>query len=188
MSATIHIVGFTGSLREKSYNLAALRAAQELLPTGAELEIVSLGNLPLYNQDLEQDEPETVRSFKEKIREADALLIVTPEYNFSIPGVLKNAIDWASRPAGKSVLRNKPTAIMGVGGRMGTARAQQHLRQILEHLRADIVDKPEVYVANGWEKFDSNGNLTDEQTRQQIRTLLETLVQEVEMPELAIAS
>ena len=188
MSSSIHLVGFTGSLREQSYNQAALFAARELLPPDTELEILSLGNLPLYNQDLERAEPEVVNLFKEKIRQADALLIVTPEFNFSIPGVLKNAIDWASRPAGKSVFTGKPTAIMGVGGKMGTARAQQHLRQILNHLKADILDKPEVYITSGWEKFDSTGRLTDEPTRQLIRALLDALVLAVDTPALAHAS
>src|SRR5260370_4647154 len=110
MPYNIHIVGFTGSLREKSYNKAALRAAQEVLPPGAELEILSAGDLPHYNQDLERDEPEAVRTFKEAIRHADAVLIATPEFNFSIPGVLKNAIDWASRPAGTSLMIDKSTA------------------------------------------------------------------------------
>lgn len=188
MSSTIHIVGFTGSLREKSYNAAALRAAQELLPADVELEIISTGDLPLYNQDLERDEPMAVRRFKEKIRQADALLIVTPEYNGSIPGVLKNALDWASRPTGKSVLIGKPTAIMGIGGRMGTARAQQHLRQILELLKAEVLEQPEVYVSSGWEKFDSDGYLTDETTRQQVRALLEALVHAVESEEYVLVS
>jgi chromate reductase len=188
MSSTIHIVGFTGSLREQSYNKAALHAAQELLPPNTELEIISLGDLPLYNQDLERDEPEAVRLFKEKLRQADALLIVTPEYNASIAGVLKNAIDWASRPAGKSVLIGKPTAVMGVGGRSGTARAQQHLRQILDHLKVAVLDKPEVYIRFGWEKFDSDGSLTDEVTRQQIRALLQALVHSVDAPAYALAS
>ena len=188
MPSNIHIVGFTGSLREKSYNKAALRAAQELLPPGAELEILSAGDLPHYNQDLERDEPEAVRAFKEAIRQADAVLIVTPEFNFSIPGVLKNAIDWASRPSGKSVLIGKPTAIMGVGGGMGTARAQQHLRQILAHLKAAVLDEPEVYITSGWEKFDSDGNLTGETTRRQIQALLKALVDEVESIRYALAS
>jgi chromate reductase len=116
------------------------------------------------------------------------VLIVTPEFNFSIPGVLKNAIDWASRPAGRSVLTGKPTAIMGVGGRMGTARAQAHLRQILDHLKVAVLDEPRVYISSGWEKFDSDGHLMDEATRQQIQVLLEALLDEVRAREYALAS
>src|SRR5437660_1546620 len=112
MSSTIHILGFAGSLRKQSYNRAALKVAQAVAPDGVEFEIVTLDDLPLYNQDYENDEPEPVRTFKDKIRQADALFIVTPEYNYSIPGVLKNAIDWASRPTGRSVLEGKPAAIM----------------------------------------------------------------------------
>jgi chromate reductase len=177
MSSPLHILGFAGSLRKHSYNRAALKIAQGLVPEGAELEIVTLDELPLFNQDDEDDPPETVRFFREKIRLADALLVVTPEYNYSTSGVLKNAIDWASRPQGISVLEGKPAAIMGVGGRFGTVRAQQHLRQIFLYLNMPVVLKPEVHVMAAWEKFDSHGNLTDEKVREQIQALLRALVQ-----------
>ncbi len=176
MASTIHILGFTGSLRKKSYNMAALRTAQELVPPDAELEIVELGELPLFNQDFENDKPETVRAFEEKIRKADALFIVTPEFNYSVPGVLKNAIDWVSWPYAKSVITGKPTAITGAGGRVGTARAQLHLRQMLQYLDVPVLNKPEVFIQYAWEKFDSDGNLIDEATRDQIKGLLEALV------------
>src|SRR5258708_16592180 len=152
MPSNIHIVGFTGSLSEKPYNKAALREAKDLLPQGAELEILSAGDLPHYNQDLERDEPEAVRAFKEAIRQADAVLIVTPEFNSSIPGVLKNAIDWASRPSGKSVRIGKPTAIMHIRAAMSTASTHRTPSQILAHLRAEVLDEPEVYITSGWEK------------------------------------
>jgi len=177
MPSPIHILGFAGSLRKNSYNRAALKIAQELVPEGAELEIVTLDELPLFNQDYENDEPSAVRSFKEKIHQADSLLIVTPEYNYSTSGVLKNAIDWASRPTGKSVLEGKPAALMGVGGRFGTVRAQQHLRQTFLYLNMPVLLKPEVHVMAAWEKFDNNGNLTDDKTREQIQALVEALVQ-----------
>ncbi|HCP73774.1 MAG TPA: FMN reductase, partial [Ktedonobacter sp.] len=109
--------------------------------------------------------------------QADSLLIVTPEYNYSTSGVLKNAIDWASRPTGKSVLEGKPAALMGVGGRFGTVRAQQHLRQTFLYLNMPVLLKPEVHVMAAWEKFDNNGNLTDDKTREQIQALVEALVQ-----------
>ena len=176
MPATIHILGFTGSLRQKSYNMAALRTAQELVPPGAELEIATLGELPLFNQDMEHEKPEPVRAFEEKIRAADALFIVTPEFNYSVPGVLKNAIDWVSWPYANAVITGKPTAIMGAGGRVGTARAQLHLRQMLQYLDVPVLNKPEVFIQYAWEKFDHDGKLTDEATRDQIRALLEALV------------
>lgn len=177
MSANVHLLGFAGSLRKQSYNRAALRVAQEMMPEGAELEIITLDDIPLFNQDFEGDNaPQAVRTFKEKIRQADGLLIVTPEYNYSISGVLKNAIDWASWPPGQSVLAGKPTAIMGVGGRFGTARAQLHLRQIFVFTDTPTLVKPEVYVINAWEQFDAEGNLQNEVTREQIRKLLEALV------------
>lgn len=176
MLATIHILGFAGSLSKRSLNRAALREAQRLVPEGAEMEIVTLDEIPPYNHDYENHEPAPVLAFREKIHQADALFVVTPEYNYSIPGVLKNAIDWVSRPTGQSVLTGKPTAIMGVGGRVGTARAQLHLRQVFLYLDTPVVTKPEVFVINGWEKFDPQGNLTDENTREQIRALLEVLV------------
>src|SRR6266567_970461 len=179
MPSTIHILGFAGSLRKQSYNRAALKIAQSLVPEGAEMEIITLDEIPLYNQDYENDEPQSVRTFKEKIRQADALFIVTPEYNYSMPGVLKNAIDWASRPEGKSVLTGKPTAIMGVGGRYGTVRAQLHLRQVFQYLDTPVVTKPEVHVIAAWEKFDNDGNLKDEQIREQIETLVLRLVRKV---------
>ena len=176
MASTIHIVGFTGSLRKKSYNKATLRSAQGLVPPEVELEIAELGEMPLFNQDFENDKPEPVRAFEEKIRKADALLIVTPEFNYSIPGVLKNAVDWVSWPYAKSVLTGKPTAILGAGGRVGTARAQLHLRQMLQYLDVPVLNKPEVFIQYAWEKFDSDGNMIDETTRDQIKSLLEALV------------
>jgi chromate reductase, NAD(P)H dehydrogenase (quinone) len=176
LTSTIHILGFTGSLRKKSYNRATLHTAQGLVPPEAELEIAELGELPLFNQDFENDKPEVVHTFEEKIRKADALLIVTPEFNYSVPGVLKNAIDWVSWPYAKSVITGKPTAILGAGGRVGTARAQLHLRQMLQYLDVPVLNKPEVFIQYAWEKFDPDGNLIDETTRDQIKGLLEALV------------
>lgn len=177
MSSSIHILGFSGSLRKGSYNQAALRAAHKFLPAGAEIEIISLANIPLFNQDYEYDEPEPVRILKDKLKQADAVLIVTPESNYSVSGVLKNAIDWISWPVKMCPLTGKPTAIMGVGGRFGTVRAQMHLRQILAYLDIPVITKPEVFIINGWEKFDSEGNLTDERARNEMKLLLEKLVQ-----------
>jgi chromate reductase len=177
MTRPIHVVGFAGSVRRASWNSGLLRAAGDMLPAGMSLEILDLAQLPFYNQDLDKPEtlPEPVRFFKERIRPADALLIATPEYNYSIPGVLKNAIDWASRPPQNSVLAGKPLAIMGAGGLFGTVRAQLHLRQIASVCDMFALNKPEVRIVRSWDKFDDDGNLVDEQSRQEVRALVEAL-------------
>ncbi len=176
MTTPIHVLGFAGSLRKGSYNRALLQAASELLPAGMSLEVFDLTPIPLYNADLEAaGEPEPVQQFKERIAAADALLIATPEYNYSIPGVLKNALDWASHPARSSPLNGKPVAILGAGGMFGTVRAQQHLRLIAVHNDMRVLNKPEVYISRPREKFDADGRLTDEPTRERIRTLLQAL-------------
>ena len=135
MNKPVHILGIAGSLRRESYNRAALHASMQLVPNGATLEIFELDGIPGFNQDDEQNPPAKVLELKSRIREADAVLIVTPEYNYSVPGVLKNAIDWASRPYGDSAWDGKPVAIMGASiGAIGTARAQYHLRQMFVFL------------------------------------------------------
>jgi chromate reductase len=176
MTASIHVLGISGSLRRNSWNTALLHAAGQLLPEGMSLEIADLAPIPLYNQDLDgPDAPEPVLAFKERIRAADALLIATPEYNASIPGVLKNAIDWASRPVNRSPLAGKPLAIMGAGGMSGTIRAQIALRQVAVSTDMLTLNKPEVRIIRAAEKFDGHGHLTDEQARQAIRAQLEAL-------------
>ena len=178
MSKTVRILGIAGSLRRESYNRAALRAAIELLPQGATLEIFELDGIPGFNQDEEQNPPAKVTELKKRIREADAILIVTPEYNYSIPGVLKNAIDWASRPYGDSAWNGKPAAIMGASvGTIGTARAQYHLRQMMVFLNMFPINQPEVMIGNASERFDAEGNLTHAATRDFIRQLLQNLVE-----------
>jgi chromate reductase len=170
------MVGFAGSPRKQSYNRALLRAALELLPAGMKLEIVELDDLPLFNEDQELDPPTAVQIFCQKIRQADALLIATPEYNYSISGVLKNAIDWASRPTGQGAMQGKPTAIMGCSiGRFGTVRAQLILRQTLLYLSMPAVMQPEVTVTNASERFDHEGRLGDERTSKQVAELLAAL-------------
>lgn len=177
MSKTIRILGIAGSLRKASFNQGVLRAAAELAPEGATIEIFDLDGIPGFNQDDEQDPPEKVVELKRKIRESDAILFVTPEYNYSIPGVLKNAIDWASRPYGDSAWDGKPAAIMGASiGGIATARAQYHLRQMMVFLNMFPVNQPEVMIGNCSEKFDERGNLTDDETKKFIRQLLENLV------------
>jgi chromate reductase len=177
MNNPMTILGIAGSLRKQSYNRAALRAAQELVPSGAKLEIFDLDGIPAFNQDEETHLPAKVAELKARVRAADAILFVTPEYNYSIPGVLKNAIDWASRPYGDNVWDDKPVAVMGASvGFTGTARAQYHLRQVFVFLNMHALNKPEVMIGNAHERFDENGNLKDEKTKQHIRQLLESLV------------
>jgi chromate reductase, NAD(P)H dehydrogenase (quinone) len=171
------VLGISGSLRKGSYNSAALRAAQGLAPQGMTIDIAEIGDIPLYNEDVRSDGlPSSVERLRGAIAAADALLVVSPEYNFSVPGVLKNAIDWASRPPNQP-FDGKPVAIMGAsGGLFGTARAQYHLRQMLIFLNAFPVNKPEVMIGQAQTKFDEAGNLTDEATREFIRKLLVSLV------------
>jgi len=185
MDKKVHILGFAGSLRKQSYNRSLLSAAAEMVPGNATLEVFDLEGIPPFNQDLEQQPPEKVREFKAKIRAADAILIVTPEYNYSIPGVLKNAIDWASRPYGDNALEGKPVAVMGASpGMTGTARAQYHLRQTFVFLNMFPLNRPEVMVPSANEKIDENGKVKDEKTRKKIRELLESLVAWTERMEL----
>jgi len=177
MDKTVTILGFAGSLRKGSYNKALLNAALELLPKNAELEIFDLEGIAPFNQDLEDKAPPKVKEFKRKIKAADAILIATPEYNYSIPGVLKNAIDWASRPYGDNAFEGKPVAIMSAsGGMLGGARAQYHLRQSFVFLDMHPINRPEVIVTFAGEKIDGKGKVKDEKTRQKIKELLERLM------------
>jgi chromate reductase, NAD(P)H dehydrogenase (quinone) len=171
------ILAFAGSLRKGSYNKALVRAAVELAPENVAMEVFDLEGIPPYNQDLENTPPERVTEFKDKIKSADALLIATPEYNYSVSGVLKNAIDWASRPKVGNPLEGKPVAIMSASiGRLGGARAQYHLRQSFIFLNMHPVNQPEVMLPSAADNIDANGRLTNEQTRELIRQLLEALV------------
>ena len=177
MSTPVRILGIAGSLRRESFNRAALRAAAGLAPAGAAVDILELDGIPGFNEDEERQPPPKVVELKRRVREADAVLIVTPEYNYSVSGVLKNAIDWASRPYGDSAWSGKPAAIMGASiGAVGTARAQYHLRQTFVFLNMFPLNQPEVMIGNAATRFDAAGNLTDEATRDRIRRLLESLV------------
>lgn len=171
------ILGIAGSLREGSYNRAALRAAQGLVPEGVTLETFDIKGLPGFSQDDESNPPAQVVELKQRIRAADAILLVTPEYNYSVPGVLKNAIDWASRPYGDSAWNKKPVAIMGASvGAFGTARAQYHLRQMFVFLNMYAVMQPEVMISHAHKHFDEQGNLNDDRAKKLITQLLEELV------------
>jgi len=177
MDKKLSILGFAGSLRKNSFNKALLRAALELAPPDVKLELFDLEGIPPFNQDLEGQPPERVKEFKAKIRAADAILIATPEYNYSIPGVLKNAIDWASRPYGDNAFDGKPVALMGASiGVLGTARAQYHLRQCFVFLNMYPLTRPEVMVPFAHDKIDQAGRVTDSKTREAIKELLESLV------------
>ena len=177
MEPTTTILGIAGSLRRASYNRAALRAAQQLVPEDATLEIFELDGIPGFNQDDEAHPPAKVVELKARVRAADAILFVTPEYNYSIPGVLKNAIDWASRPYGDNAWNGKPVAVMGASvGMLGTARAQYHLRQVFVFLNMYPVNQPEVMIAHAAERFDAAGTLLDAHAQDLIRQLLRHLV------------
>ncbi|MFA5131384.1 MAG: NAD(P)H-dependent oxidoreductase [Patescibacteria group bacterium] len=174
---TIKILGIVGSLRKDSYNLALLKAAQNLLPPNTELEIFSPAKLPLFDQDGEMQPTPAVIDLKNKIRNADAILFSSPEYNYSIPGVLKNAIDLASRPYGDSAWAGKPAAIMGASiGNVATARMQYHLRQVMVFLDMHPLNRPEVMVAMAQNKTNENGELTDDETKTKISEMLVALV------------
>jgi chromate reductase, NAD(P)H dehydrogenase (quinone) len=172
----MNVIGISGSLRKGSFNTAALRAAQGLAPEGMTIEVAEIGDLPLYNDDVRAAGfPPPAERLRAQIAAADAVLLVTPEYNYSISGVLKNAIDWASRPPSQP-FEAKPVAIMGASpGLFGSARAQYHLRQMLIFLNAMPVNRPEVMIGQAQNKFDADGNLTDEPTREFIRKLLVSL-------------
>jgi chromate reductase, NAD(P)H dehydrogenase (quinone) len=177
MEQKIRIIGICGSLRKGSYNRMALNTAKQYAPENVTFEIVEIGDLPHFNQDLEANPPESVNIFREKIKTADAILIATPEYNYSITSVLKNAIEWASRPYGVASMNQKPVAIMGASnGMMGTGRAQYHLRQILVQTDSYVVNRPEVMIPFAQDKFDPEGKLNDSKTGEKIKELVEALV------------
>jgi chromate reductase len=177
MERTVNILGISGSLREASLNTALLRTAQAIaVNEGMAIDITRLNGLPLYNEDDEKlGVPRSVVEFQAKVREADAVLFATPEYNFSIPGVLKNAIDWLSRPPEQTITSGKPVAIMGAGGRLGTARAQYHLRQVCGCLSMNTVLRPEIFVINAWEKLSPDGAIDDQTLKSQISDMLRAL-------------
>lgn len=170
MSQPIHVLGISGSLRKGSYNSGVLRAAQTLAPAEMKISVWDIAAIPLYNEDVyQQGFPPAVEKFREAVRAADALLIVTPEYNYSVPGVLKNAIDYASRPPAHP-FSGKPAMIMGASPSVtGTARSQAHLRQVLTCLNVATMPYPDVLIGSALTKFDDQGNLTDEKTKEFLR-------------------
>jgi len=191
MAAPLSVVAFAGSLRAASYNRALARALRDLAPPSLAVGIEEIGAIPLYNFDVERAAfPEAVTRLKHALRAADGTLIVTPEHNFSLPGVLKNVLDWISRPPGDSALSGKPVGVLGAtSGLTGTARAQMHLRTILVNLNAAVMPQPAVLIAQAAGKFDADGRLTDEATRTHVRAYLEAfarwvaLIGRKELPE-----
>lgn len=177
-SRPFRILGIPGSLRRGSYNRGLLRAAQEVAPECVQIELFELHEIPPYNEDVrQQGVPEPVARLNAAIAAADAVLIATPEYNWSIPGVLKNAIDWVSRPPASTPLRRKPVAVIGAsGGLSGTIRAQLALRQVLFSLESYVLPKPDLWVRNAGQLFDQEGRLIDEETRQRLHELVVALV------------
>lgn len=174
---TLTILGIAGSLRQQSYNRMALKAAEEMRPQDTRLDIFDIRDIPLFNEDLLAAPPPAVTELKQLVRTADAILFATPEYNYSTSGVLKNAIDWGSRPKQDNVWNGKPVAIISASnGILGGVRAHYHLRQIFVTLNMHAVNQPEVMIAKAEEKFDAQGNLTDEAAKKLIRQLLENLV------------
>jgi chromate reductase len=174
----MNIIGVVGSLRKGSYNRAVMEAAKELAPAGTTIEIVDIGNLPLFNQDVEAAAfPAEAQALKDKVKAADGVLIATPEYNRSIPGVLKNAIDWMSRPYGQSAWAAKPVLVLGATpGMVGTAIAQEHLKNILLYLDARVMGQPELYIGGITEKLDASGKLTDQATRDHLAKAIAVFV------------
>jgi chromate reductase len=174
----IRVGGICGSLGSKSYNLLLLRAAAEMMPEDVLYEEIPIGDLPLYNPDLDGDSaPEAVRLFRDRVKAVDGLLFTVPEYNYSLTGALKNALDWASRPVADSGLYDKPAAIMGASqGTFGTVRAQLHFRHVAVFTNMHLVNKPEVLVREPRAKFSADGRLEDGETRQLVGQLVRELV------------
>ena len=179
MNSPIHVLGIPGTLRKDGYNKRLLQIASGVLPPAVTLEIYDLAPLPFYNADVEaQGLPESVQHFHARLAAADAYLITTPEYNYSITGALKNALDWASRrtvDGAPAPINNKPLAMMGGGGRSGTLRAQMHLRDMVTHNNMHALNSPQIAIPAVWTKFDKEGNLLDESIREQIRELVAAL-------------
>ena len=176
--STLTILGISGSGRKRSFNSALLEAAKPLLPPNTTLEVVDISRLPLYNQDLELDLPEAVKELKKKIRGADAILFASPEHNYSVTAVLKNAIEWGNRPPSDVSWNGKPAAIISASSSLrGGARAQLHLRQIMIDLNMYPINRPLLLVANAKDKFNEDLKLTDQESLQTLRDVLSSLVE-----------
>lgn len=180
MSDSLHIVGICGSIRKDSYNRMLLDHARQSLPAGTRYTEADITSVPYYNQDMESDLPASVLALSQLIASADGILISSPEYNFSFPGVLKNAIEWLSRPATGRVLARKPMALMGAStGNFGPARGYMQLRQVLYAAEAEPVLRPEVFVSNAMSKFDAQGQLTDPMAQDFVQKLIANLILDI---------
>lgn len=186
----VAMLGMVGSLGAGSLNRGLLRAAQAVAPAGVEIHLADLAQIPLFSEDVEAlGDPLPVQQLKAQIRAADALLIATPEYNASIPGVLKNALDWASRPPRQSALAGKPVALMGASASSsGTAGAQADLRRVLARTRSRVLAEPQVLLASATALFDASANLVDDAALQQVRALVAALAAQVRDERAAVAS
>ncbi len=174
--AMIKILAISGSNRKRSYNRALLEAAGEMLPENTTLEIFDVSGFPLYSQDFDGNLPTNVRTFKEKIRNSDSILFATPEHNYSVTAVLKNAIEWGNRPAGDNSWDGKPAAIVGASsGPRGSVRAQLHLRQIIVDLNMHAINQPQLLLARAQDAFDRDLRLKDETYRETLKTVLQAL-------------
>jgi len=172
----MNIIAISGSLRKDSFNTALVRSLQALAPEGMQITVADISGLPLFNQDNEAAFPAVAQTLKNTIEAADGIIISTPEYNRSIPGVLKNAIDWASRPWGKNSFAGKPVLTMGATvGNLGTAIAQSHLRQMLTYLDMQVIGQPELYIGPAQAVFDGEGNIVDESTKDLLTKALKVL-------------
>ena len=173
----IKIAGFGGSLRQGSFNNMLLKLCSKRMPDGSTLEICDIGRIPVYNPDNEENQGDAVKDFRKSLESSNGILIVTPEYNYSIPGFIKNAIDSVSRPMDKNPFKGKPVAIMSAStGMLGGSRAQYHLRQVLQFLEASTIQKPEIFISFAGQKFTDNGELKDEVALKFIDELLIKLV------------
>lgn len=185
LSQVFEVVGLVGSLRRRSINRALMRAAIESAPGNLRITLREIGQLPLYDTDLDEEAvPSVVAELRNAVRRSDGLLVATPEYNHGVPGVLKNAIDWLSRPSSDSALDGKVAAVIGASPSLtGTVRSQVQLRQVFASTNTHVLLRPEVLVAHAHEKFDADGRLTDTKTRELLRALLEHYVALLARPE-----
>lgn len=178
MSKSRNVAVFVGSIRKESLNRKLANALTALAPESLELQIIEIGNLPLFSQDFESDPPKSVRDFKKSIEAADAVLFVTPEYNRSVPGVLKNAIDVGSRPYGQSAWGGKPGAVVSLSpGAIGGFGANHHLRQSMVFLDVPMMQQPEAYIGNGAQLFDDKGDIINDSTREFMQKFLQAFEQ-----------